>query len=93
MTLPTGVAAIGENNYGNPDGALWYLNKMTKTFSYVSLERYMKFLLIRMMCQAWNLYSYATPIIKQFFGVQPQAGSKLIVIQPQMPSTWKQCQN
>jgi hypothetical protein len=41
-----------------------------------------------MMCQAWNLYSYATPIIKQFFGVQPQAGSKLIVIQPQMPSTW-----
>jgi hypothetical protein len=43
MTLPTGVAAIGENNYGNPDGALWYLNKMTKTFSYVFQERYMKF--------------------------------------------------
>ncbi|MDI9864291.1 glycogen debranching protein [Flectobacillus sp. DC10W] len=89
MTLPTGVAAIGENNYGNPDGALWYLNKMTKTFSYVLPGAiYEVSPDYGMMCQAWNLYSYATPIIKQFFGVQPQAGSKLIVIQPQMPSTW-----
>ena len=72
MTLPTGVATIGENQYGHPDEALGYLKKMTKTFSYafpgsiyeVSPD-------YGMVTQAWNMYSYAVPIIKQFFGIQP----------------------
>jgi hypothetical protein len=34
MTLPTGVQAIGENNYGNPDGALDYLKRMTRSFGF-----------------------------------------------------------
>lgn len=89
MTLPTGVLTIGENNYGNPDAALDYLKRMTKTFSYalpgsiyeVSPD-------YGMVVQAWNLYSYAVPIIKQFFGVQPEAANKTIKIAPQMPSDW-----
>jgi glycogen debranching enzyme len=34
MTLPTGVSAIGENRYGNPDGALDYLKRMTRSFGF-----------------------------------------------------------
>ncbi|WP_297336748.1 trehalase family glycosidase [Algoriphagus sp.] len=90
MTLPTGVSAIGENKYGNPDGALDYLQRMTRSFGFalpgsiyeVSPD-------YGMFTQAWNLYSYAVPIVTQFFGIQPDAGNKVIHIRPQMPSQWE----
>ncbi len=34
MTLSTGVQAIGENNYGNPDRALDYPKRMTRRFGF-----------------------------------------------------------
>ncbi|WP_194775081.1 alpha-L-rhamnosidase-related protein [Pararhodonellum marinum] len=91
MTLPTGVQAIAENNYGRPDKALDYLQRMTRSFSYalpgsiyeVSPD-------YGMMAQAWNLYSYAVPIVTQFFGIQPDAGSKTIFLNPQLPSSWNE---
>ncbi len=91
MTLPTGVQAIAENNYGRPDAALDYLKRMTRTFGYalpgsiyeVSPD-------YGMMTQAWNIYSFAVPIIGQFFGVQPRAALETLIIRPQMPSEWKQ---
>ncbi|MGD1892925.1 MAG: trehalase family glycosidase, partial [Cyclobacteriaceae bacterium] len=93
MTLPTGVQAIAENNYGNPDTALDYLQRMTRTFGFalpgsiyeVSPD-------YGMMTQAWNLYSYAIPIVQQFFGVRPRTYEQTVRIQPQMPSSWPQAQ-
>ncbi|NNL00920.1 MAG: glycogen debranching protein, partial [Eudoraea sp.] len=89
MTLPTGVQAIAENNYGRPDKALNYLKRMTRTFSYalpgsiyeVSPD-------YGMITQAWNIYSFALPIIHQFFGIQPMASEKKIQIMIQMPEEW-----
>ena len=89
MTRPTGVQAIAENNYGRPDKALNYLKRMTRTFSYalpgsiyeVSPD-------YGMITQAWNIYSYAIPIIHQFFGIQPVASEKRIQIKIQMPEEW-----
>ncbi len=89
MTLPTGVQTIAENNYGRPDEALDYLQRMTRTFSYafpgsiyeVSPD-------YGMIVQAWNIYSYAIPIVQQFFGIQPMAHQKRVVIRPQMPKAW-----
>ncbi|WP_232064759.1 alpha-L-rhamnosidase-related protein [Rhodocytophaga rosea] len=43
MTLPTGVQAISENNYGRPDKALDYLQRMTKTFGYAFRGLFMKY--------------------------------------------------
>lgn len=90
MTLPTGVQVIAENNYGRPDNALNYLKRMTRTFSYalpgsiyeVSPD-------YGMITQAWNIYSYAIPIVQQFFGINPMASEKKVTIKPQMPSEWK----
>jgi glycogen debranching enzyme len=90
MTLPTGVQAIGENNYGNPDAALDYLKRMTRSFGFalpgsiyeVSPD-------YGMFTQAWNMYSFAVPIITQFFGIQPDAGNRVIYIRPQMPTDWE----
>ena len=89
MTLPTGVQAIAENNYGRPDEALDYLQKMTRTFSYalpgsiyeVSPD-------YGMMTQAWNIYAFAIPIVQQFFGINPMAQNQMVSISPQMPSSW-----
>ena len=91
MTLPTGVQAIGENNYGNPDAALDYLKRMTRSFGFalpgsiyeVSPD-------YGMFTQAWNMYSFAVPIITQFFGIKPDAGNKVIHIRPQMPTGWEE---
>lgn len=89
MTLPTGVQAVAENNYGRPDEALDYLKRMTRTFSYalpgsiyeVSPD-------YGMVTQAWNIYAFAFPIVRQFFGIQPMAQHKTVKIKPQMPSSW-----
>ena len=89
MTLPTGVLAIAENNYGRPNNALNYLKRMTRTFSYalpgsiyeVSPD-------YGMITQAWNIYSFAIPIIHQFFGIRPTASEKKVQIKLQMPDEW-----
>lgn len=89
MTLPTGVQARGENIYGNPDQALAYLQKMNRTFSFaLPGSMYEVSPDYGMFAQAWNIYSYAIPIVRQFFGVDPDAASKQIRIQTKMPTSW-----
>ena len=89
MTLPTGVQAIAENNYGRPDHALDYLQRLTRSFGYalpgsiyeVSPD-------YGMMTQAWNVYSYAVPVVQQFLGIRPEAGERKVRLQPQLPTAW-----
>ncbi|PIQ47649.1 MAG: glycogen debranching protein [Cytophagales bacterium CG12_big_fil_rev_8_21_14_0_65_40_12] len=89
MTLPTGVQAIAENNYGRPDQALAYLERMTNSFSYaLPGSMYEVSPDFGMITQAWNIYSYAIPIVTQFFGIKPMAHLKEITIAPQMPTAW-----
>ena len=89
MTLPTGVQAVAENNYGQPDQALEYLKKMTASFSYaLPGSMYEVSPDYGMMTQAWNIYSFAVPIINQFFGIKPDAGNQTVTVQFQMPSEW-----
>jgi hypothetical protein len=90
MTLPTGVSAIAENNYGNPNQALDYLKRMGKSFSFaLPGSMYEVSPDYGMFAQAWNIYSYAIPIIHQFFGLTPNAHDKEISIKPNMPTHWK----
>lgn len=87
MTLPTGVQAVAENNYGRPDEAYSLLKRMMKSFSFalpgsiyeVSPD-------FGMFSQAWNMYAFGEPIIKQFFGIKPLAHLKTIHISPSLPS-------
>lgn len=89
MTLPTGVMAVAENNYGNPDEALDYINRMTRSFSYAFPgSMYEVSPDYGMIAQAWNIYGYAVPIVRQFFGIDPWAAKKEVIITPQFPSTW-----
>ncbi|WP_367391350.1 glycogen debranching protein [Lewinella sp. LCG006] len=90
MTLPTGVQVVAENNYGRPDQALDYLQRMSRSFSYaLPGSMYEVSPDYGMITQAWNIYSFAVPIVQQFFGIQPDAANKQVVIHPQMPSSWE----
>ncbi len=89
MTLPTGVQAVAENTYGRPDKALNYLNRMARTFSYaLPGSMYEVSPDYGMITQAWNIYSFAVPIVQQFFGIRPRAAEQRLVITPQMPEAW-----
>lgn len=89
MTLPTGVQAISENNYGRPDEALNYLKRMTRSFSYAFPgSMYEVSPDYGMIVQAWNIYSFAIPIVNQFFGIQPDAVRKTVRIELMMPESW-----
>ncbi len=92
MTLPTGVQARAENNYGRPNEALNYLERMTRTFSYAFPgSMYEVSPDYGMITQAWNIYSFAYPIVHQFFGIQPNTAQKEIVISPLLPDAWDNC--
>lgn len=89
MTLPTGVQAVAENNYGRPDQALDYLRRMTRSFSYaLPGSMYEVSPDYGMIAQAWNIYAFAVPIVEQFFGISPRASDRLIRIDPLMPEDW-----
>ena len=89
MTLPTGVAAIAENNYGRPDKALDYLHRMSRSWGYAHPgSMYEVSPDFGMMCQAWNIYSFGYPIVRQFFGVQPDPQQHTITIDLAFPSHW-----
>lgn len=91
MTLPTGVQAVAENNYGRPDLALDYLQRMCRSFSYaLPGSMYEVSPDYGMIAQAWNLYSFAIPVVEQFFGIDPMASRKEIRVAPLMPASWNQ---
>ncbi|MGR3809039.1 glycogen debranching protein [Jiulongibacter sp. NS-SX5] len=91
MTLPTGVQAIAENNYGRPDKALDYLQRMTKSFGYaLPGSMYEVSPDFGMMTQAWNIFAFAVPIVNQFFGINPKAADKMIILDPVFPESWPQ---
>jgi len=91
MTLPTAVQIIAENNYGRPNDAYGLLKKVDKTFGYaLPGSMYEVSPDYGMMTQAWNVYAYGVPIVKQFFGIQPKAFKKEIVIAPVLPDSLTQ---
>ena len=91
MTLPTGVMAVAENQYGRPNQSLDYIQKLARSFSYaLPGSMYEVSPDFGMMTQAWNIFGFAVPIIEHFFGIKPRADLKEITISPRMPSTWKE---
>ncbi len=89
MTLPTGVQAIGEAKYGNPDKALEYLKMLENSFGYaLPGSMYEVSPDFGMVAQGWNIYAVAVPIVDHFFGIQPMAYDQEILISPNLPSTW-----
>ncbi len=89
MTISTGVQAVAEAKYGRINEALWYTNKIVQTFNRVlpgsiseMMPDYGDF------TQAWTSYGIIVPLVEYVFGVQPDAYTKTIVFEPQLPEGW-----
>ena len=89
MTISTGVQAVSEGNYGRIDDALWYVDKIVRTFNRVTpgsisemMPDYGCFTI------AWTSYGIVVPLIQQVFGIQPDAVNRTIVFDPQLPAGW-----
>jgi glycogen debranching enzyme len=91
MTISTGVQAVSEGRYGRVDQAKWYMDRIVDTFG-----RTLPGSISEMMPDygcfviAWTSYGIVVPLIEQVFGIQPDAPRRSIVIDPQVPSGWKQ---
>ncbi len=89
MTLPTGVQAMAEANYGNIEESYEYMKQLTNSFSHaLPGSTYEVSPDYGMMAQAWNIYAVAVPIVTKYFGIQPQAHLKQITLRPNMPADW-----
>jgi len=90
MTIATGVQAVSEANYGRVDEALWYMDKIVQTFN-----RKLPGSIAEMMPDygcftiAWTSYGIVLPLIERFFGIQPDAMSRTVVFEPQVPTAWE----
>lgn len=89
MTLPTGVQAIAEANYGNADEAVKYMHMLYNSFNYtLPGSMYEVSPDYGQMIQAWNIYGVAVPIVNHFFGIKPIAHEQKVVIAPALPENW-----
>jgi glycogen debranching enzyme len=90
MTISTGVQAVSEANYGRVDQALWYVDKIVRTFNRVTpgsisemMPDYGCFTI------AWTSYGIVVPLIEQVFGIHPDAVNRTIVFEPHVPAGWE----
>jgi hypothetical protein len=90
MTISTGVQAVSEGNYGRTDEALWYVDRIVRTFNRVTpgsitemMPDYGCFTI------AWTSYGIVLPLIQHVFGIQPDAMNKTVVFDPHLPTGWE----
>jgi hypothetical protein len=90
MTISTGVQAVAEANYGRTAEALWYVDRIVRTFNRVTpgsisemMPDYGEFTI------AWTSYGIVLPLIQHVFGVQPNALRKTVVFDPHLPAGWE----
>lgn len=89
MTIATSVQAMAECAYNRTDEAMWYVDKIVKTFNRV-LPGSISEMMPDYGCplQAWTIYGLATPLITHVLGIKPDAYNKNIVITPHLPTGW-----
>ncbi|MEM8893921.1 MAG: glycogen debranching protein, partial [Bacteroidota bacterium] len=89
MTLPTGVQAVAEANYGNTDEVINYMHMLHNSFGYaLPGSMYEVSPDYGQMVQAWNIYGVAVPLVNHLFGIKPIAHEKKIVVAPALPDKW-----
>ena len=92
MTISSGVMAVAQARYGHADRSLELLRRMFGTFGKISPG-----CLAEMspdygcFVQGWTAYAAAVPVVRYFFGLQPEAvpGSEnRLILRPCIPADW-----
>src|SRR6218665_366419 len=89
MPVATAGLAIAAAKYGMTDISLLYIRKILNSFGYATPGTiYEVSPDYGMFVQAWNVAGINIPVIRYFFGVNPDAHNKRIDINLQMPDGW-----
>lgn len=89
MTISTGVMAVAQARYGYTDRALELIKLIMKSFSMATPGSICEMSPdYGCFVQAWTAYGVVVPVIKYFFGIQPDAEQKKITIVPKLPAEW-----
>lgn len=89
MTIATSVQAVAEARYGRIDKAVENLKQMSDCLSMV-MPGAIAEMLPDYGCpfQAWTVYGFGKAVVSGLFGIQPDAASKTVTIQPLLPTGW-----
>ncbi|MBI4757945.1 MAG: amylo-alpha-1,6-glucosidase, partial [Chloroflexi bacterium] len=88
-TLPTGVLALAEFRYGNPEMGVRLLGNIAETVNHGMLGAY-KELIPEGLCfmQLWSPALFLQGVVQGVFGLEPRAGDDWLGISPQLPAGW-----
>jgi hypothetical protein len=90
MPVATAGLAIIACRYGSPDTALYYMHMLLNSFSFATPgTTYEVSPDYGMFVQAWNIRGINTPLIHYFFGIDPLAYKKEIILKPDFPVVWE----
>jgi hypothetical protein len=90
MPAATSGIAVAECRYGSPDTALRYIHQVLASFSYATPgTTYEVSPDYGMFVQAWNITGINIPLIRYFFGIDPDAWNKQVSIHPGFPEQWE----
>jgi hypothetical protein len=89
MTISTGVQAVAEARYHNPDHALDWMRRTAATMDW-RMPGSMSEMSPDYGCfvQAWTVYGLAVPLVEHFFGIKPRAHEGRATIACNMPKRW-----
>jgi glycogen debranching enzyme len=89
MSISTGVMATAEARYGRSEQALRYLHALSDALP-MDMPGAISELLPTGGCflQAWSGYALVWPVVRHFFGIQPDALNRTIHLTPCFPRSW-----
>lgn len=91
MTISTGVMAAAQARYGYADRALELIEKIFSTFGMATPGAISEMSPdYGCFVQAWTTYAVMLPIVRYFFGIQPDAQADRLVLAPCPPTSWTQ---
>ena len=90
MTISTGVMAVAQARYGHADRAFSLIERMFGTFGAATPGSISEMSPdYGCFVQAWTAYGAVVPVVKYFFGIQPDAEEGKIRIAPMLPKAFE----
>ncbi|MGQ9674552.1 MAG: alpha-L-rhamnosidase-related protein [Chloroflexota bacterium] len=88
-TLPTGVLAVAEFNYGNADRGTWLIRQIARTMEFSALGTFKELIPEGLsFVQLWSPAMFLQGVIEGIFGLDPRAYANKIALRPKLPNEW-----
>ncbi|MEO7001637.1 MAG: hypothetical protein ABI068_07525 [Ktedonobacterales bacterium] len=89
MSLPTGALATALARYGESDAALAAIQRLIAAFGKATPGTISEFSPdAGCFLQLWSSYGVIWPVVRYFFGLDPDVACHRLVCAPQLPSAW-----